>query len=378
MKLTVGRTSFLDALVPAARIVPGSSPKPILLNVLISAEPERTEVLATNLEIGGRFTVDGAQCDVAKQLCLSVRRLVAILKIATEDLVTIEVPETTEDAHATVCVGRSKFKLVTAVASKFPDVPAFDATAYHLIDAASLRKAIDRTVYACDVASARYALNGCLIECEAKGLNFVATDGRRMAWQCIAAEAVEKHMDRNSDTHIVQHAALELVRQILPDAGQAKLALDANKCIVRSNGATISSRLVEGRFPKWRELLPTTTKTKVASVVLPVAPFTQLLRQASIMTNDSDDRGVLLTTEIGKLAAHAEAAEVGVSDVELPVSYDGKPIAATFMPSYILDMLKSLPQEETVTMDLLDSTSAAVFKTGDAFVYCLMPLTPAR
>jgi DNA polymerase III subunit beta len=112
-------------------------------------------------------------------------------------------------------------------------------------------------------------------------------------------------------------------------------------------------------------------------VPLNVRDLLQATRQAAIVTSE-ESRGVDFTFSEGKLTLAAQAAEVGQSQVELPVSYDGKELTITFDPRYLIDMLRVLNEESNITVDLIDHQSAAVFKTDDGYTYIVMPLTRDR
>ena len=88
-----------------------------------------------------------------------------------------------------------------------------------------------------------------------------------------------------------------------------------------------------------------------------------------------ESRGVNATFKKGTLTLAAQAADVGESQVELPISYDGKELTITFDPRFLVDMLRVLSEESTVTLDLIDQESAAVFRTDDGYSYVVMPLT---
>src|SRR5439155_23881747 len=139
------------------------------------------------------------------------------------------------------------------------------------------------------------------------------------------------------------------------EAEELQLALRPNKLVVRCAGTVIYSRLVEGRFPRYQEVFPGRFESKV---VVNVRDFLQSVKQAAIVTNE-ESRGVDFTYSDGKLTLVAEAAEVGQSQVELPISYDGKPVTITFNPRYLIDMLRVLNEESTITLELIDDKSAA-------------------
>jgi len=131
---------------------------------------------------------------------------------------------------------------------------------------------------------------------------------------------------------------------------------------------------VDGRFPRYRDVIPKESKF---SLDLPVGPFYSAVRQAQIVTNE-ESRGVDFKFTNGLLILDSQAAEIGQSKVEMPVDYDGDELTITFDPRFVAEFLRILGPEKPVTLDLIDSESAAVFKTDDAYTYVIMPLSRDR
>jgi DNA polymerase-3 subunit beta len=110
---------------------------------------------------------------------------------------------------------------------------------------------------------------------------------------------------------------------------------------------------------------------------LTVGPMYAAVRQAAIVTSE-ESRGVDFTFGEGSLVLSGQTAEVGQSRVELPIAYDGKPLAITLDPRFVIDFLKALESERSFTIDLQDSDAAAVCSTDDGYGYVIMPLARDR
>jgi len=133
----------------------------------------------------------------------------------------------------------------------------------------------------------------------------------------------------------------------------------------------IYSRLVEGRYPPYREVFP---KKQAAKIPLTVGTFHAAVRQAAIMTDDESKR-VTFGFNKKKLTLQARGAATGRSKVELPIEYEGKAIDINFDPRFVTDMLRVLDPDETLTVELVDGNSVALFKSGDNYSYVVMPLS---
>ncbi|MBI3837640.1 MAG: DNA polymerase III subunit beta [Planctomycetia bacterium] len=367
MKVTCDREALLAAFQTAAAVVPTRSPKPILQNIKLEVSDKSAILLATDLEIGIRIQVPGIQVQVPGSVILPLGRFGSILRESSDELLHLE-----SDGQGTVVRGeRSEFKLPGENPQEFPAVADFNESAYHELPARLLRELIKRTIFATDNESSRYALGGILLEMGSEKITGVGTDGRRLAKMEVPAHSIGGHQSGDSMT-IVPSKAMQLIERAITDGdAEIQVAARANEVLVRSPRATIYSRLVEGRFPKWRDVFPTRINT--VRVDLTVGPLYSAVRQAAIVTSE-ESRGVDFNFQAGSLVLSGKAAELGQSRVELPIAFDGPAISITMDPRYVSDFLKVLDPEKMITMELKDAESAAVCSTDDGYGYVIMPL----
>ena len=277
------------------------------------------------------------------------------------------------DGAVRIRSGHSEFKLSVEDPAEFPPVVGFEDERYHVVPGRVLREAIRRTVFATDVESTRYALGGVLLELEKDSITLAATDSRRLA--VVKAACRAQGLERpDNPSPVIPTKALSLIERSIADDGDVFLAVHANDVLVKSGHSTIYSRLVEGRFPKYRDVIPAQAKI---SIELVVNPFFSAVRQAQIVTNE-ESRGVDFAFSKGLLTLNSQAADIGQSRVELPVSYDGADLAITFDPRFVAEFLRVLEPERQVRLDLIDAESAAVLRTDDGYTYVIMPLSRDR
>jgi len=367
MKATCERESLLRAFQMAASVAPSRSPKPILQNVKLEATAAGAILMGTDLEVGIRVEVPGFEVDVPGSAVLPRDRFGKILTESSDAKLLLE-----NDGGKIVVRGqRSEFTLPSENPDEFPSVMAFEEKKYHELPARFFREVVRRTVYATDNESSRYALGGVLLELTADKLTAVATDGRRLARQEGPATSVGEHVTGDNMT-IVPTRAMQLIERALGDNEEnIQLAARENDILVRSGRATIYSRLVEGRYPKWRDVFP--RRDGMVRIDLATGPFYAAVRQAMIVTSE-DRRGVNFTFGGGKVALAAHGAELGESHVELPVSYDGEEVSITLDPRFFSDFLKALNAEQSFGMELRNAESAALCTTDDGYAYVIMPL----
>lgn len=367
MKITCERDKLLHAFQTAASVAPTRSPKPILQNVKLDVTDDKGILMGTDLEVGIRIEVSGICVETAGSVVLPISRFLSILRESSDEKLSID----SDGRKIRVRGQRSEFQLPSENPAEFPVVGGFDETRYHEIPARFFREVIRRTVFATDNESNRYALGGVLLELTNDKLTAVATDGRRLARQEGPAKLVgeEQTGDR---TAIVPTRAMQLLDRALADSDEVlQLATRENDIVVRSGKVSMYSRLVEGRFPRWRDVFP--RRDGAIQVQLTVGPFWAAVRQAAIVTSD-DRRGVDFVFANGKVELAAHGAEFGESKVELPIAYDGAEVAITLDPRYLDNFLRVLDPQQNLTLELRDTESAAVCWTDDGYGYVIMPL----
>jgi DNA polymerase III subunit beta len=367
MKVTCHREGLLSAFQLASVAVPARDVKPILRNLKAIADGDRCTLLATDLELGIRLDVLGVRVEESGEAILPCARCLAILRECTDEEMSVE-------ADPQKCLVQSRFnefEMPSEEPADFPEVPAFTEEKYHELTAGPLREMIRRTLFAAATENPRYALTGVLWELEGDKARLVATDGRRLAVADGAATAVGGH-DTKGQTHVVPTKAMQLLERNLQDPDEkVRVCLRPNDALFKTERAVIVSRLVEGRFPPYKEVFP---KKQTVKVPLVVGPFLAAVKQAAIMT-DEESKKVMFAFGKRKLTLQARGAATGRSKVEMPLEYDGKEITIAFDPRYLTDMLRILPVEEPLTLELIDGNSVALFRHGESYSYIVMPLS---
>jgi DNA polymerase-3 subunit beta len=367
MKVLCQREGLLSAFQLASVAVPARDLKPVLRNLKAVADSDRYTLLGTDLELGIRLEVRGIKVEEPGEALLPAGRVLSILRESTDDEISIE-------ADPQTCLIRgqfNEFEMGGEDPADFPDVPAFSGDSYHELTGGMLREMIRRTIFAAATENPRYAVTGILWELEGDVARLVATDGRRLAVADGTAAAKGDH-NTKGQTHVVPTKAMQLLERNLQDADERVLVcLRPNEALFKTERAMIYSRLVEGRYPPYREVFP---KKQTVKVPLVVGPLYAAVRQAAIMTDD-DSKKVVFNFGKNKLTMQARGAQTGRSKVELPTEYDGKAVDIAFDPKFLTEMLRVLAAEDALVLELTDSNSVALFRCGDKYSYIVMPLS---
>lgn len=371
MKIEIQRESFLHVFSVAGSVAPTRSPKPVLETVKIEATQSGTTLLATNMDIGMRLEVPDVKVEQPGVALLPVSRLSPFLRESRDPSLSIDV----SPDKIVVKGNQSQVTLQARNPDEFPPVATFEEEAYVQIKSSVLRQLIHRTVFATDNESSRFALGGVLLEFEEQAITAVATDGRRLAKMQGASEQVgDAHVESMT---IVPTASMQLIEKSLPDDdSEVLLAARANDILVKNGGTVVYSRLVEGRFPKWRDVFPS-DRPEAAQIDLPVGDLHSAIRQAVVVA-DADSRGIDFEFANGTLVLGLSCANIGESRVELPIGYDGSGLQITLDYRFIIDFLRVLDSESTFSMEIENADRAALCTTPDGYGYVIMPLARDR
>lgn len=370
MKITINRQSFLRSFSLAAAVAPTRSPKPILQNVKLEATDGGGILTATDTEVGVRVALPEIDVDAPGAAVIPVARLAKILRESSDDSLTIK----TADSKTTIKGSTSRFVLESQNPDEFPEVPGFDGYSYYEVDSEALTESIKRTIFAADSESSRYALGGILLDVGKKTMHVVGTDGRRIAVSETQISAIGKPKPVNFP--IVPSRACSLIQRVFGgDDSRIQFLPSSSDVIFRTASVVFYARLLEGRFPKWREVMPNRDNSSLVVMTSGVAGAA--IRQAAIVASD-ESRGIDFKFQPGSLVMESSTAEVGTSHIEIPISYDGAEQSVTLDHRYVEDFLKVLSSETEFTFDFLDAESQVLLEAEDGYSYVVMPLSRGK
>jgi DNA polymerase-3 subunit beta len=367
MKATCNREGLLAALQVVSTVIPAQSPKTILRNAKLDASSDFANLIGTDLELGIRYQVSGLSIYSPGVAILPANQMIAILRELPDEQIQLEAT----DSGTLVSGLSSRFELNAEDPALFPEIPTIGTETVHKVRAGTIGQMIRRTSFAAAAESSRYALNAVSVVFEKKHLTMVATDGRRMALM----EGPATVAGSATSNALLPPRALTLMQKVLADPEeQIEVALTDREALLRTAKVTIYSRLIEGKFPKYQDVIPRESKFAISLIV---GPFYGAVRQAKIVTS-KESRGVDFRFENGNLTLESRSPDHGHSEVRLPISYDKEPVNLTFDVELFADMLRVLEPEQELTLEVTDARRASMVKTNDGYTYVIMPLTRER
>lgn len=365
MKISCERDKFSHAFQLAASVAAVRDVKPVLQNVLLKVEKDAVILMATDTEIGIRTVVDGCEIHKPGDAILPTKLVKQILQESSDKTLTI-----TTDGDKTLIQGtKSRWQLPTQSTDEFPEVEPFEETAYHVISSKTFREMIKRTAFATDEDSARYSLGGVHLDFGPDQIGCVATDGRRLAHQPGVAETVNDHKPEGSSIFPVK--ALTLIERAAAEDEPVKIAVSTHRGIFETEKTVLFTRLIEGKFPRWKSIIPNIEGHKEVEVV--AGALLSGVKQAQIVTLEREP-GVDFTFSEGKLELSGSGAEVGESSVEIPVSYTGEKISLRLDPKFVTEFLRVFEAEKSITT-YLKLEEPVYWKTDDGYEYIVMPIS---
>ena len=358
MKLRIARDELLTGLQRVQGVVEKRNTMPILSNILLEAKTDGVEVTATDLEIMMRGLYK-ASIGEPGGITLSARKLYEILKELRDGEVELTVGE---NNWATIHAGKSQFKVVGLASSDYPALPSIEREGLTPLEGAGLLDLIRKTLFAVGDNDARYILNGLLvtlIASESKTiLRLVGTDGHRLA---VAEQdlggGVSKDQPREIKAIIPKKAAHEMRRLLEEGDGEPLIGFTKNLMIFRKSGLLLTSRLMEGSYPNYQQVLPKESN-KYATVAK--GDLEGAIRRVAVLSRDKTS-SVKITFSPQSMTLFSSNPDFGEATEDVPARYGGETLTTGFNARYLLDVL-SVIDGETVTLQMENPLSPCLIR----------------
>jgi len=366
MNLTIAKEQLLAGLQSVQNVVSTRTTLPILSNVLLKADGNRLELTATDLDVTVTCSVE-ATVKKAGATTLPVKKIFGIAR----ELASSEIELDVDDKN--VCAlrsGSSFFKIRGLGAEEFPPLPKFKEDKKVALPQEKIKGMLKKTSFAVSTDESRYVLNGIFFSLKEHKLTMVATDGRRLAM-------VDEEVDVAASSQgefIVPAKAVNELNRLLQEKGDVEIKFSDNQAAFtlkddKGNATLVITKLIEGNYPNYRQVIPAETKERVA---LGREEFLHALRRAEIMTSEKQN-SVKLNFTKNNLSITANSPDVGEARESIAINYKGRDLAVAFNPGYVIEPLGALNTEE-IYLELIDELSPGVIKINGPFLYVVMPM----
>jgi len=361
MKFTISKDAFLTALQQVQHVVSTRTTLPILSNVLLKAGKGQLQLSTTDLDVAINGTVE-AEVTEAGATTLPARRLATIVRELPSDEVEVSVDDKNV-AH--IRSGPSYFKVMGLAHDEFPPLPTFTDAREFRLEQRVLKDCLKKTSYAISTDETRYVLNGILCAFKDSMLTMVATDGRRLA---MVEQELEFPQSQEGDV-IIPTKAVNEIQRLLSDSGEVVLKITAGQIGFDLGNYFLASKLIEGNYPNYRQVIPGESKERIA---LDREPLLRTLARVSLLLNDKSN-SVKLHFSKDNVEVVANSPDVGEARENVAINYKGVDMTIAFNPEFLMAPLRNLVSDE-VYLHLIDEISPGVVRSGSNFLYVLMPM----
>lgn len=367
MKLRVERDKIQKALQNIQGIVDKKTTMPVLSHFLLKAG-KSTFMLATDLDIALKEPLDAEVLEKGN-LCIPARKLFEIAREVEGDILL----ESQENNWLKVISGKSTFKMMGLPEEEYPALPEVPASPEEVtIDAAILKDMIEKTVYATGESDTRYTLNGLLLHFipkkKAVELKIVGTDGHRLS---LIARDVNGKVSEERKLILPKKAAMELRRLLDGESEEITLYLDKNHIFFSIGDVVLTSRLIEGTYPDYEQVIPRDNEKKVT---LDKSTFLKALKRTSIMSRERTN-AVRCDLEPGKMTLISINPDLGEAREEIEAQYKGEPFSVGYNARYLMDAIQAMDGESVrIELQELLSPTLLVETEEKGYTCVVMPM----
>jgi DNA polymerase-3 subunit beta len=365
LKLTTKREELVSKLSIVSRAVSTRAATQALSGVLLTAAEGRVTLTATDLDMGLQTALD-AEVESEGTVLLPGRLLAEVARSLGDSTVEIESREAERDVE--IRSGSSSFHLRVLPAEDFPKLPAAEDQPTLKIPAKALEASIELVARAASRDDMRPVLTGVFVVARAAEMTMVATDSYRLA---VKRTELEAELGGEIEANIPARALRELSRILASEgAEEAAISLLPNQAVFEAGSITLTTRLIEGQFPNFRQLLPESYEHDVR---LPRPDFLDVVRRVSQLAQRNAP--LRLSFVSGELTVAAETPDVGDATETMPAAFEGEPLEIGFNPEFLREGIESVEGDE-ILLRLISPLRPGLLQPveGEDFRYLVMPI----
>lgn len=372
MKLQIARDELLTGLQRVQGVVERRNTMPILSNILLEAKPEGLEITATDLEIMMRGLYK-AGVQEPGAITLGAKKLYEILKELRDGEVELAVGD---NNWATIRAGKSQFRVVGLPSSDYPALPSIEREGLIPLEGAGLLDLLRKTLFAVGDNDARYILNGLLVSLTSADsrttLRLVGTDGHRLAVAEQEVGSVTKKDPPREVRAIIPKKAAHEMRRLLEEAdGEPLIGFSKNLMIFRKSGLLLTSRLMEGTYPNYQQVLP---KDSQRFATAAKADLEGAIRRVAVLSRDKTS-AIKVTLAPGTMTFFSSNPDLGEATEEISAQFAGEALTTGFNARYLLDVL-NVVDGESVSLQMDSPLSPCLIREPEnpGFRCVVMPV----
>lgn len=365
MKFIIEREKLIKPLQQVSAPLSSRPTLPILGNILLQVSDNTLSMTGTDLEIEMIAKLPLIESSESGSTTVPARKFLDICRSLPNDA---NISITLDDNRLLIQSGRSKFSLSTLPPSDFPNIENWQPDADFFIPQSILKQLIDSVQFSMANQDVRYYLNGMLFEIENNTIKTVATDGHRLA---VCTLPIGQPISNNCSVIMPRKGVIELSKLVGDNDELINVQIGSNNLRVHLAEFTFTSKLIDGRFPDYRRVLPSNPdKTLEVSC----EELKSALSRAAILSNEKF-RGIRILIHNNQMKITANNPEQEEAEEIIDVKYEEEELEIGFNVTYLLDVLNVL-KCISVQMLLTDSTSSVQIEdiNNQTATYVVMPM----
>jgi DNA polymerase III subunit beta len=365
MKISTRRDALFAQLQTVTRAASTRSAVQALSGVQLQAKAGAIELRATDMEIGLRVPLEG---EVVREgaVVLPARLLVDVVRALPADEVSLELRPSEQDVE--LVGGAATFHIRTLRLEDFPPFPEIEGDGRVEVPGPAFVETVLKVARSASRDETRPVLTGILVSAQADELRMVATDSYRLS---VKETRLESPLEGTFEANVPARALQELTR-IVQQGSAEKLSVSvrANQVVFEAAGVVLSSRLIDGQFPNYRQLLPDAYEHELQ---LAGGEITEVVRRISLLAQKNAP--LRLAFSEGELTVSARTPDVGEARETVPVPFQGEPLEIGFNPEFLRDGLEAIEGGD-VLLKLISPLRPGLIQAADGsgFQYLLMPI----
>ena len=367
MKLSVASADLLAQLQSVSRVASTRSAVQALSGVQLAATAAGVELRATDMEIALRVPLT-AEVQREGTVVLPARLLLDVARSLPKSAERVELELRPEQQDVEVVAGHAKFHLRTLRAEDFPPLPETGGDTVVDVPAHAFVETIEKVSKSASRDETRPILTGILVSASGSELRMVATDSYRLS---VKETALEVPLDPGFEANVPARALDEL-RSIVANVGAdvIRIGVRSNQVVFEVGGAVLSSRLIDGQFPNYRQLIPDGYEHQLR---ISGEELGEVVKRISLMAQKNAP--LRLAFSDGELTVSAQTPDVGEASEPLPVPFAGEPFEIGFNPEFLRDGLDSVGSDDLL-LKLISPLRPGLIEGADesGFLYLIMPI----
>ena len=366
MKFTANKEQIINELQSLAAVADKKQTLPILSNILVKCEGSTVKLQSTDLEVELEVEIFDVNVERPGEITIPAKKTADIVRELPDGDVSFELDE--GSSKLTVKSKSGRYSLSTIPGADFPEFDSVKSENIFSIKSSQLLELFQKTSFAMANQDWRHYLNGLYITVEDTSITSVATDAHRLAMSTLGINEAAPEII----TGIVPRKSINEIGKLVGDSSEnILLQIGSSSINVDISGTTFSSKLIEGKFPDYQQVIPSGDSS---TLTINKKSLSESLSRVSVLSSEKF-RGIRIITSENSINISANNPEKEQAEESVDCSYKGEPMDIAFNVNYLQEILSSI-DESNVDIHFFGSDKSCLITNpgSDSYKYVVMPL----